>query len=341
MGCHPGRIRFACPVGRLAGAERQRRAVRRHAIRSQRREAGAREGQHRSGVRIGKARGHPSLLRAIPGARTVRAELRGRGHPRRGWPRAVRLAGRLHRPPHDRRGAGPQARAASRAIHRRRGNVRPQQLRRRRAGGGTAVADGGRAGARAVHALGRTGLGYLRPGARRRSARRGRRRRPHHRIRVRRLASQLELERHHVAARRLRTRGDVAVLECAGRERPRLRRHVRDPEPSAGQSLARRSEISQGRVAALASRPVVRFRLRAGGRSAGRAAAARSGAVPPRQHRRCAVARRARRRRCGGRVDAAHDARRALPMAARGAAAAASGSARTSLRTARRWQISK
>ena len=103
---------------------------------------------------------------AVPGARAVWAEWRARGRHAGFRARHLLDAGCLRHAQHSCRHPRPAAAKSARAVLRRLRHLRPQLLRRRRAGRRDPFAACGKAGAPAVHALGRARLGPLRPGAR-------------------------------------------------------------------------------------------------------------------------------------------------------------------------------
>ena len=147
-----------------------------HACRHDRgaRGAGARRRRRRvSGRRAGR---DTEMPRALPGTRTVCAELRAGRRARRQRAGHLLEPGHLQRTPRHRAAAVARARTGPRAVQRRRRHLRTQLLRRCRAGGGAAVAAVRGARAAAVHALGRTRAGT--PTVRRTSARCARPRAP-------------------------------------------------------------------------------------------------------------------------------------------------------------------
>ena len=138
-------------------------AVRAHARREDDRYRDRRLGRCGVSLRKRGACGGGDLPLPLSVARTVRPELRARR--RRAGRRTGDLlhAGYLQLARHARDGAGPAGREGAGAVSRGFRHLRPQLLRRCRAGGGGDVAGRRQAGARAVHALGRARLGRLRP----------------------------------------------------------------------------------------------------------------------------------------------------------------------------------
>ena len=152
--------------GDVAGkldAPGQCRPVRAHARREDDRYRDRRLGRCGVSLRKRGACGGGDLPLPLSVARTVRPELRARR--RRAGRRTGDLlhAGYLQLARHARDGAGPAGREGAGAVSRGFRHLRPQLLRRCRAGGGGDVAGRRQAGARAVHALGRARLGRLRP----------------------------------------------------------------------------------------------------------------------------------------------------------------------------------
>jgi len=152
--------------GDVAGkldAPGQCRPVRAHARREDDRYRDRRLGRCGVSLRKRGACGKGDLPLPLSVARTVRPELRARR--RRAGRRTGDLlhAGYLQLARHARDGAGPAGREGAGAVSRGFRHLRPQLLRRCRAGGGGDVAGRRQAGARAVHALGRARLGRLRP----------------------------------------------------------------------------------------------------------------------------------------------------------------------------------
>ena len=138
----------------------------------------------RRGLRQGRSCGGLGLPLSLSEPRAVRAQLRGGRRHAGQRPGDVVDAGCLQRPQISGRCARHEAPTGAHAIPRRLGHLRAKLLRRCRTDRRTSLAGGRPAGARSVHALGRTRLGPVRSRAPRRGPCRRRCRRQARRLRI-------------------------------------------------------------------------------------------------------------------------------------------------------------
>ena len=270
---HRAAARFGTALRLHAGGHAH---VERHADRGRRsRVRAARRGDDRRGPLRGPV---PGPHRDRPGARHRRSHRRPADHLLERH-EVVRAAQRRRRVPAD------AARPGSRGVDGRSAGLRAHRRRRRRLRGGAAGHRDRPAGAAAVDARRRNGLGYEGPGLRRRHARRARRRRPPGRARLRRPGrgpqpSRLQRARHG-AGRAVdgAAKGDAGArpgLDAVGH----VRRAAPAPDHARGRAPARLGDAGPHRQPARPRRAAGDVRVRVVHRRARRRGQDRSGGVP-------------------------------------------------------------